>query len=150
MPLVLPRIQMVAGTAAQHKTGIMACICQQLPDVRLQPAGKAAGEGKHDGTVHGQSVLFWTECCACAAHPSGLLLLLQCQMVNSVLWQVGRACCWLLHGGAVCTCDEANQLVVGLDPDANVPLRFVARRLQRPLQEVMRVLESVYTHRVDC
>lgn len=42
----------------------------------------------------------------------------------------------------VCTCDKANQLVVALDPDSNVPLCFVARRLQCPLQKVMCVFES--------
>ena len=44
------------------------------------------------------------------------------------------------------TCDEADQLVVTLDPDTNVPLRDVAWRLQRPLQKAVCVLESALRH----
>lgn len=40
------------------------------------------------------------------------------------------------------TCDEADQLVVALNPDTNMPIGFVARGLQRPLQKVVCVLES--------
>ena len=54
-----------------------------------------------------------------------------------------HVCCLGRHAS---TCDEANQLVVALDPDTDVPLGLVAGRLQRPLQKVVRVLESAHRH----
>ena len=41
-----------------------------------------------------------------------------------------------------CTCDEANQLVIALHSDPYMPLWLVSRRLQRPLQKLVCVLES--------
>ena len=45
-----------------------------------------------------------------------------------------------------CTCDEANQLVVALDSDTYMPLWLVPRRLKRPLQELVCILESAQMH----
>lgn len=51
--------------------------------------------------------------------------------------------CVGMHGS---TCDEAHQLVVAFNPDTNMPIRFVAGGLQRPLQKVVCVLESALKH----
>ena len=151
MLLVLPRIQTVAGTAAPPKWNCSRLVSKQARQTSQHGSRHKAQDEMHHPEISLIKYMCCTYCllkhvrtCAPAkdrcssGEESGK------QSLHSRL-PPSCSCCISKRR---CTCDEADQLVVALDSDTNVPLRYVTWRLQRPLQKVMCVLESALRHTV--